>query len=84
MGNGSMMSRKSIFEEKLFIGLSGLNIVKLKLWTIQRLVRALNKIFIINTRDLPGVALVITFFHDTFHSSQKNLISYWSSQLSNL
>ena len=26
------------------------------------------------TRDLPGVALVI-FFHDTFHSSQKNLIS---------
>ena len=34
------------------------------------------------TRDLPGVALVI-FFHDTFHSSQKNLISYRSCHFTN-
>ena len=35
------------------------------------------------TRDLPGVALVITFFHDTFQSSQKNLISDCSCRFTN-
>ena len=37
-----------------------------------------------STRYLPGVALVITFLElDTFHGSQKNLISYWNCRFTN-
>ena len=37
-----------------------------------------------STRYLPGVALVITFLElDTFHGSQKNLISYWNPCFTN-
>ena len=32
---------------------------------------------ILSTRDLPRVALVITFFHNTFHSSQRVVFMLW-------
>ena len=39
------------------------------------------KIFV--TRDLPGVALVITFFTTLFTVHRKYLIAYWSCRFTN-
>ena len=41
-----------------------------------------SKVKYVKTRDLLGVALVITIF-TALHSSQKNIISYWSCSFTN-